>query len=453
MKIKRFVASDMRQAIRNVSKDLGPEAVIISNAKTAEGIEIVAAVDYDETLFRVSIVSPAADSSPEDESTDQEISIASPAQAPAVSATDKPAELKTAEVKSGLKPAVAASAPNAPASRIPATSKPNLPVTSPTRRANSGVITPVALKDLQSELGVLRNMMESQLEGLAFGEMARRHPLRSKLIRYLVSYGFDADICRREADKIDDSLSFVKAWRAILLNIGKALPLVQADIMEKGGIISLVGPTGVGKTTTIAKLAANYSLKFGSKNIALITTDNYRIGAHEQLRTYARILGIAVYGTKHAGALADTINMLHDKKLILVDTAGISQRDERLHQQLEMIQKAMPESVNYLVLSAATQARSYAQIVKAYQSIPLAGCIFTKLDECVNLGGALSAAIKFKLPIAYVSNGQKVPEDMHQATATSLIKQAITMAQRTPGSTGDEVLEKVKTGNMVNANV
>jgi len=444
----------MRQAIRNVSKELGPEAVIISNAKTADGIEIVAAVDYDETLFQVSIAAPAADQVSGEEAGDQAVpNDTTPGKN--TKETDNVAGINIPsasnhssgkQAEAGVHASTASSSPAMAAKSGPQNK-------TAMRRPHTGVITPVALKDLKSELGELRNMMESQLEGLAFGEQARLHPLRNKLIRYLVSYGFDVDLCRKEAEKIDDSWGFVKAWRAILQGLGKTVPIAKQDLLEKGGVVCLLGPTGVGKTTTIAKLAARYSLKYGSKNIALITTDNYRIGAHEQLRTYARILGIAVYGTRHASALADTVAMMPDKKLILVDTAGVSQRDERLQQQLEMLREAVPNAAKYLVLSAATQARSYAQVIKAYQSEKLAGCIFTKLDESVNLGGALSAAIKFKLPISHISNGQRVPEDLAPAVAAALVKQAVTVAQRIPGAAREEVPETTSRGNAVNANV
>ncbi len=445
MKIKRFVASDMRQAIRSVSKELGPDAVILSNAKTADGIELVAAVDYDETLFRAN--GNSYESAAVEDTDDTMSGGVAAGTHDTGSADDEAAQFALtgratdSQANAGgdllLDDSMLVDAPE-PADRQPAT---------------QGERPPSALKDLRSELGELRSMMEAQISELTWGERARRHPLRSKLIRYLTGYGFDPELCRREADRIADKQSFEEAWRSILFNISKALPVVEENLLERGGVLCLVGPTGVGKTTTIAKLAARYSLRNGSKNVALITMDNYRIGAHEQLRTYGRILGIDVHVAKNAGALMEILDVLEDKKLILVDTAGLGQRDERLVQQLEMMQSALPSAQNILVMSAATQPGSFAQIVKAYQRVPLAGCILTKIDEAVNIGGALSAMIKFQLPIAFISNGQRVPEDMQPAKAGMLLKQAISLAQRTPAPGKEEAVETAPRGNTLNVNV
>lgn len=401
----------MRQAIRSVSKDLGPDAVIISNRKVVEGIEVVAAIDFDESL----LFSPEA-AEPRPELPDVNVL---PEQATEKNIYEKP----VADVAAEAAAAIAA--------------------------ANNDQ----SISLIKKEMDDLRQMLESRLAGLAWSDLSRSQPVQAEIIRQLVKFGFAADFSKQQTIGIANDTGLKTAWNKTLARIAGIIPLDKDDILDRGGFISLVGPTGVGKTTTIAKLAAKYVLRYGQRGIALVTTDNYRIGAHEQLRTYGRILGIPVYATSDAHELADTINILHDKNLVLIDTAGVGQRDERLHQHLEMIQSAVPNSHNYLVFSANSQADTYREIIKAYGSISLSGCIITKLDEATRFGDALSVVIKNQLPIAYISDGQRVPEDIHKARSRDLIVKAVSMTQKQNQEVQEELFEQVFRGYTVNANV
>jgi len=219
------------------------------------------------------------------------------------------------------------------------------------------------------------------------------------------------------------------------------LPVIQDDVLMRGGVFALVGPTGVGKTTTLVKMAARYALQHGTDKIALITTDNYRVGAQEQLRNYGRIMEAPVRVANDSAELKEILKSMYDKKLVLIDTAGMSQRDMRLTEQFTMLREGTSLIKTYLVMSASTQYSVMEETVKAYGKVVLDGCIFTKLDETNSLGGALSVAADQQLPIAYISDGQRVPEDLHMEKSVALVKRAIAMMQKSNNPIDDEVVE------------
>ena len=207
--------------------------------------------------------------------------------------------------------------------------------------------------------------------------------------------------------------------------LAKVLPITTDDLLETGGIVALVGPTGVGKTTSVAKIAAQFTLKHGANQVALITTDNYRIAAHEQLNTYGRILGIPVRIASSAAELRQLILSFSDKKLILIDTAGMSQRDMKLIEQINTLKDNNLAIKSYLVMSAATEYKAMNEIIDAFHIFKPQAAILTKLDEAATIGSALSSLIEHNLPLSFVTNGQQVPEDMRHPDARDLVNQCV----------------------------
>ncbi|MEW6354376.1 MAG: flagellar biosynthesis protein FlhF [Pseudomonadota bacterium] len=421
MKIKRFFAEDIRQAIRLVREELGSDAVILSNRSVSGGIEIVAAIDYDEELLG---------------------NMASSAAAPARGATTSVRREERGE-KSNTLLLTPHSSPVEGASSNDTTPKPNIVWAQEP-----------ALVEMRSELKNLRGLLEEQLSGLAWGDLARRYPRRAKMLRRLTELGLSPALCQRAAIAAAEDVDFERAFRHALAWLAHQLPVTHDDILTHGGVVALVGPTGVGKTTTIAKLAARYALRHGPNRVALVTTDSYRIGAHEQLRIYGRILGVPVRIAADYNELRATLHALRDKALVLIDSAGMSQRDPRLPQQFELFNAGAadcPALKMYLVLAATSPASGLTEIAHAFHGAPLGGCIITKLDEAVSLGGALSVAIENQLPVAYISAGQRVPEDLQPARAHSLVIRGVSLMQHTGESIEEESLELAFGGMAVHA--
>ncbi len=387
MKIKRFFAKDMRQAIQKVREALGPDAVILSNRSVEGGVELVAAIDYDESSVVAAAASP---SRPEDPAAPSVV---------AAPVTEKPP------------PPVQQERPQAsPPPRVEWSQDP-------------------ILVEMRREMQALRRMMENELSELTWNSMGEHKPNMQELLRRLMSMGLSPDICREAVARLGQIDHVEQAWRKLLYNLAGALPVADGDLLEQGGAVAIVGPTGVGKTTTVAKLAARFCLRHGSRNVALITTDNFRIGAREQLNTYARILDVPVRSAGSIDELNSALNAFCDKRLVLIDTAGMSQRDVQLNEQLAMLKAGNQPVRSFLALPATTQQRSLEQAIKAFSAVPLDACILTKMDEAASIGNVLSAVIRSELPVAFTTDGQKVPEDLQLARPHSLISHAVALSQ------------------------
>jgi flagellar biosynthesis protein FlhF len=377
MKIKRFQAADVRQAIKEVRDVLGPDAVILSNTRVDGGIEIVAATDYDESQF----------------------------QRP----TPSMSEPVNKETKVEINPSLNG-APVTPSAR-PEPAK-NVWSQEPT------------LVQMRKEIAGMKDMLQSQLSDLAWKDMERINPIQVQLLHRHLAMGVQVELAKSIVAQSRQSEDLETAWRQSLGTLATQIPIQADNFLETGGIYSLVGPTGVGKTTTVAKMAARCALKHGAKNVGLITTDCFRVGGQEQLRTYARILGLPVRVARTHEELGSALNELLDRRFILIDTAGMNQRDMQLSEKFSLLRNQSPRVQNYLTLSATTQTNVLNDIINAFSHLVLSGCILTKTDETNSLGGAISAMIRHKLPLAYLCNGQQVPEDFSLARPATLVKDA-----------------------------
>lgn len=298
-----------------------------------------------------------------------------------------------------------------------------------------------AMREMRAELRTLRSLFESQLTLQEWQRLGQRHPLRITLLQRLTALGLGVDVARKLADHVPESEDPEQAWLQALDLLRQHLPVADDDIVERGGVIAIVGPTGVGKTTTVAKLAARFALRHGRRHVALVTTDNFRIGGQEQLRSFARILGMPVHAAHDREELAAVLADLADKQLVLIDTAGMSHRDMRLSEQLQTLGTAGSPIRVYLVISANTQLPALCEIVRGFRKINPAGCILSKVDEATSLGSALTALLRYRLPVAYLATGQRVPEDLQPARSEPLLESALTlMRQYAAEETDDEAL-------------
>ena len=427
MKMKRYFAADARTALNMLREDQGEEAVILSNRQVDGGVEIIAALDYEDSLENSSLGNPAAQHDGvaqqpawRDDVEDYEDDIEPAA----------PSQINAFELRQKLA----------------------------AQQARDNDATDPALAKIRAELQSLRDIMEAPLMQFAWGETTKVKPLYASLLKQLMTLGLSADLSEMLARKIAETGLGKHSWPDALKLLANIIPVAGDDLIKQGGVVSLVGPTGVGKTTTIAKLAAKFALRHGRRNVSLITTDSYRIGAHEQLRTYGRILGVPVQVASDADELQNALAHINDEHfdephLTLIDTAGISQSDIRLAEQLSTLQISGVNIKNYLVLSATGQMMLQDDVVTAFGKAGLQGCIITKLDETASLGEVLSVLIQHSLPVAYVCDGQKVPDDFHQARGKLLVKTAVKLMQKTKQTPSQEELAYTFGGMVSNANV
>lgn len=447
MKIKRFVAKDIRQAMRMVKNELGADAVIMSNRSVDDGVEIVAAKDFDEQAIHNKLNS-------ETDLLDQ------PAQAKKkVELTDFEAERnKLHIVSSSRKIGADGVIPKRPKQRdldqylgyaekiniasqnernhstlLKKSSIANKPerttqqfsnvVREEIKQQNSTSVSDQFMLEMRNEIKALKSVLDTKLSEVSWSQNVPGNSVRTDLLHRLADMGFSKKLSAKVANRLDShkdpKLAFDKAKEML----AKVLPISNDNLLEHGGIVALVGPTGVGKTTTLAKLAAQFILKHGASEVALITTDNYRIGAHEQLSTYGSLLGVPVRVAANAEELRGHIESFNNKRLVLIDTAGMSQRDMRLAEQIQTLQQEDVPIKTYLVMSAATQYKAMNEIINAFKVFEPESSILTKLDETVVQGAALSASIEQQLAISFMTNGQQVPEDIYFPDAYTLIEQ------------------------------
>ncbi|HEX5342935.1 MAG TPA: flagellar biosynthesis protein FlhF [Duganella sp.] len=482
MNVRKFFGPTTRDALRQVRDVLGADALILSNRKVDGGVEIMAVMDGEvealtygnpsspppqtqarsqpqqpappsiaaETIsailhrrqtgsigptqtVRAPVFETVRTSAIHQPSIDDDLEDAPPTYSrPAISRDLPPAEQS---IPRDFPPA-------APAPRVEAYEPPPQPMPSfqpdPYRLSQhggpiDGGFSPAAppvpdpvVAELAQEIKRMRSLLEGQLSGFAWGELARKDPLKAELLRTMFGAGFSPGLSRKLIDAMPSGLDADRGTKwlkaALIHNLRVVAP--GSDVIERGGIVALVGPTGVGKTTTVAKLAARAVLKYGAQNVALLTTDSYRIGAHEQLRIYGRILNVPVHAVKDEAELELTLADLQRSHLVLVDTVGMSQRDRRIAEQIEFLCGRGSRVRRQLLLPATAQGVTLDDIVRAYRGTGLDGCILTKIDEAPSLAPAIDCLIRYSLDLHYVTNGQRVPEDLHLANATYLVDRA-----------------------------
>ena len=414
MKIKRFTAESMREAIRKVRDTWGPDAVILSNKKLGNGVEITAAIDFEEE----EVEKLAAEMAQAPAATEAPVQPTRPATTPLVNQA-MPTRPEAATQRQ------AATYASPPSSQTSSLLNPHPAPGSPT------TASPDLLSDLRQEISDLRGLIEGELTQMAWREIGQRNPRKAALMHKLNNLGLKRELCTKLVSQNAIHEDDDAAWKQALIELSSMLVEGDHQLLETGGTYAIIGSTGVGKTTTVAKLAAQYALRHGTDKIGLITTDCFRIGGVDQLSTFGKLFDIPVFLATDRLELSDILDQLSDKDLILIDTAGMSQRDMELSKQLATLTGAGHDIQFYLTLSATAQQAITSEIMRVFSDIKLAGTVVTKVDEAASLGGVLNALITYQLPTFFISNGQKVPEDLHLGSAIELVKIARDLLQRT----------------------
>ena len=440
MNVKKFTAASSRDALRKVREALGPDAVILSNRQANGEVEILALANDDAaSLAMPPAGTPMAQPQPQldfdTSAAPMSMQTALPQQ-PVRRVVASPSSYASATAANAAAIASAMGHPHTTAPKAPAApaAQPKA-ATVDMERISEMVASAVAsakenavaeMHSMMSEIRAMRGMMETQLAEIAWGSTQQREPHKAAVLREMLAAGFSASLARYLLEKLPagrDSAESLRWIKSVLVRNLATMSNEEAMI-DKGGVFALVGPTGVGKTTSTAKLAARCVMRHGPDKLALITTDAYRIGAHEQLRIYGKILGVMVHSVKDEADLRIALKELKNKHTVLIDTVGVSQRDQMVTEQVSMLQGADADVKRILCLNSTSTQETLAEVVRAYQGSGLAGCIMTKLDEAASIGNVLDVVIRQKLNLFYVSNGQRVPEDLHLADPSYLVERA-----------------------------
>ncbi|HSX70096.1 MAG TPA: flagellar biosynthesis protein FlhF [Pseudomonas sp.] len=414
MQVKRFFAADMRTAMKLVRDELGADASIIGNRRVAGGVELTAALDYQ----------PAAPSRQPNPALEAEL------RKTQATIANAQAELAVRAVADERKDRQLFANESLIAPELPATAvKVQRPVAGPqpAPKPAAAAVDQRALDAMRFELNGLRELIEVQLGSIAWGQLQNRKPQQANLWRRLQRMGLSADLSKALLERVAQVADPRQAWRMLLAHLAHAIRTPEVEPLEEGGVIALVGPAGMGKTTTLAKMAARYVLKYGAQSIALVSMDSFRIGAQEQIKTLGRILNVSVTQVDPGQSLVQALAPLARKKVVLIDTAGLPANDPALRIQLESLAGRAVKAKSYLVLAATSQAQVLKAAYHGYKHCGLAGCILTKVDEAANLGEVLGLAISQHLPVAYLADGPKIPDDLQVPRSHQLVSRAVSL--------------------------
>jgi flagellar biosynthesis protein FlhF len=470
MTVKRFFGETARDALRKVKAALGPEAIVVSNKSVEGGVEIMAmSADSLDALSRqggstvaaapvpVAPIAPAkapatavppAPTFDQGESDDYAVTLSAKARAPLPFQSWQPwqpprqeqAEPVAQSAADRIKPRpLPPKTQNATAAKIDQAARDiGLPGLSGSIDGGGAQV-----QQLMDEMKTIKSLLERQLAGFAWGDMTRHAPAKAQLLGEMLEAGFSGMLARRLVEDMPDDLEMQEGRKWLTSAVNRRLRTLTSenDLIERGGVFALVGPTGVGKTTTTAKLAARCVVRYGADKLALLTTDGYRIGAHEQLRIYGRILGVPVHVVRDSEDLRRTLSELRGKHMVLIDTVGMSQRDRMVAEQAAMLTRA-GEVRRLLLLNATSRGDTLDDVIRSYAGEDLAGCILTKVDETASIAPALDAVVRHGLLLAYVANGQRVPEDMHLPNRNYLLHRAF----RQPAQTSVHRLKEEEVG-------
>jgi flagellar biosynthesis protein FlhF len=472
MNVKRFTARTSRDALTLVRQAFGADAVVISTRPCLEGVEVLAmAPETVQQFERVAApaqapvvresaapqplrepVEPAPNATSVAQDAERlamstlsfqdyvrermlrrrraEIGTTAPARPASAAPTSRPVAVPVAT------PAVAPLFVSQPEPRHPApllhddappAAPRALPVVAPiaVAAAVAAAEPPASHREqleMMTELRSVKGLIEERFGALAFMEKLQRQPRQATLTQKLLDCGFSPALIRKMVDSLPSDIEEI-TWAASVLERNLATGETEAALEDAGGVFALIGSTGVGKTTSTAKLAAAFATKHGASHLGLITLDAYRIAAHEQLRTYGRILGVPVHTAHDRASLEDLLDLLSGKKMVLIDTAGMAQRDSRTRELLDMLSHRAIQKL--LVVNAAAQGETVEDVLVSYRAAGCRGVVLSKLDEAVKIGPALDAMIRHKLKVLAVANGQRVPEDWHRLSASTLVARAL----------------------------
>ncbi len=458
MKVKRFYGDNIRSALNQVSETFGEEAAILSTQKIADGVEVIAALDYDEKLLAKTAITNSNGERAESEQSEMSAAIQANKTNESVSFNKNNTkeqrlsnngnlaedfsqhqqfsqELEETElVNNDLNNQHSVIESLSVTHNSESHTTKNSYFESNTNPENNNSIselpTDPSLSLVKQELSLMRNMMNEQLKGMAWNQFAEKSPHQVMLVKQLSALGFNSFVINEMLPHIKNSKETDLSWSKLLALLVNRLPIKQTELLKQGGIYCFLGATGVGKTTTIAKIAAQFVLQHGADSVALISTDNYRISAQEQLNTFAHILNLPTIKTGKQMSLNKALEQYADKKLILIDTAGFSTKDELFERQLKVINQCDKEIQRVFLMSAASQQQVLQHCFDLFSPFKLDACVMTKIDEATSLGEALSVVVEKNIPLLYTTHGQKVPNDIAPAKGVDLIAKSVSLSNR-----------------------
>lgn len=291
-------------------------------------------------------------------------------------------------------------------------------------------MSPAMSQGIVKELHAMRDMMEDRFNTLSWLGQARQSPIQSTLMLKLIRAGYSPTLARTILERMPESADAQRAVQWVLSVLERNLHAHHQSLPDEGGFFALVGATGVGKTTTVAKIAGQCAQQYGSASVGLISLDTQRVGAQEQLRAHGKALGVVAHAAHDRLALQELLGLLSNKRMVLIDTTGLAPRDPRKREAMDLLD--IPHVKRLLVLNAGSHGDMLDDTVSHFKSSQAQQAIFSKIDEAVKLGPAIDAAIRHQLTLRGVTTGQQVPTDWEAANASKLVRASMASGGKSP---------------------
>ena len=395
MQLKRFVAQDNHKALKLVRESLGAEAIIISSRKVDDGVEIIASDGLDDiSTLQSTDVNSQKKMQKESQVANRSI------------VHEEKQQADTTEFAAVL----------------------------------DDVSNAVEISDMRAEINKLRNVLDAEISAIKVGHWGQQSKARAELFEKLSRIGLGVDLITKLVSCTEANDDMETASRKVLVKLKESIKIKEYDVSSLSGVVVLHGPTGAGKTTTVAKLAAHFLQKNDARDLVLVCADNARVGAQAQLETFGKLLGVSVVRVRETGEINSLLSLLREKKLVLLDTAGFGQVELRQPEKLFGMKKSIENVHHYLAIAATMQRSAMERILDSFSKLKLEGVILTKLDDAVHLGDVLTSIVRHDVPLAYWTDGQNIASDLHRADAAILISKAMHLNKTTSESKDDQIL-------------
>ena len=455
MNIQRFTAPTSREALAKARMAFGDGTLILSNRPTPNGVEVVATAEDALDAFAQKDES-AGQKSPGKKQQDAQPSyreVASEVEDDAAQLAMSTLSFQDYVRERMLRRNSDATAPQAETTpqREPAPERSRAsihdrtieaaPAPTPARRAAPAVArkapspAPASTgvsQGIANELHAMKELIEDRFNTLNWLGQARQSPIQSNLMLKLIRAGYSPTLSRAILERMPQELDAGESVRWVVGGLERNIKTdATGNTLEaEGGVFAMVGSTGVGKTTTAAKLAGLCARAHGANSVGLITLDTYRVGAHEQLRAYGKMLGVVAHLAHDRAALKDLLGLLSNKKMVLIDTTGLAPRDPRKREMMDLLD--LPEVKRLLVLNASGHGDTLDEVVTSFKQKNQQQVIFSKVDEAVKIGPAIDAAVRHQLVLRGITTGQRVPEDWEVANAAKLVAMSMRSTGQSP---------------------
>ncbi len=417
---RRFVQANAADAMRQIKMELGPDAIVLSNREVPGGIEFIAIGP--EGLSSIA--------STNGRNASAAAAAATPAASPLPSLVSKIALSRFRDDQMRAERLLESSATNTfqPAPAFTPVTMPTFAVTEPPKPVERA--PDPAFSRLAAEMADVKMMLHSHLAGNQWGEVQRQSPSVAELTKRLLNSGLSPQLTSELLQDIPATTDLDTLTDQVQTRLEGMIKTIDPfSVFDQGGVFAFIGPTGVGKTTTVAKIAARCVLRYGRKEVALLTTDTFRAGAPEQLRVFAKILGLPIISLSDSEEMSDKLKELANRRVLLIDTAGVSQRDRLMIEQSRLLRDGCKALQRIIVMSATTSLATMQDVLQAHNKaitdVPIVAAIITKSDEAIQMGPAVDCLVRNKLPLLFLANGQRVPEDLFPANPRYLAHRSV----------------------------